>query len=106
MKFLDQIKNRLKCLKENRKGEMAQFAIGGVLSFIVVGVILYIMFPILGGVSAATVIADNGNSTLAGSRGNVTNSIASGATLTGIVEIVIAAVVILGVLMIGLVKRA
>jgi hypothetical protein len=103
MKTFDYLKRTLKAFQSNKKGEMAQFAIGGVLAFIVVGVILYIMFPILGGVSAATPTATGA---LLPAQNNVTNSIASGATLTGIVEIVIAAVVILGVLMIGLVKRA
>jgi hypothetical protein len=102
MKLFDYLKGKVEAFKENRKGEMANFAISGVLALIVVGVILYIMFPILGGVAAAT---PTQTGALAGAQGNVTAAIASGATLVGIVEIVIAAVVILGVLMIGLVKR-
>jgi hypothetical protein len=90
------------------KGEMANFAISGILALIVVAVILYIMFPIFGGISAAVTPA-NATATwgapMAGAYGNASNNIASGATLVGIVEIVIAAVVILGVLMIGLVSR-
>lgn len=89
-------------LKEMRnKGEMVNFAVSGIIGLVVVGVLLYVMFPILGGVSAAT---PTQTGALAGAQANATNNIAAGATLAGIVEIVIAAVVILGVLLIGLVK--
>ncbi len=95
---------KIKQLLENKKGEgMVDFAVGGVIGFIVVAVILYVMFPILAGVNTATPTITN--AALLGAQGNVTNSIASGAALTGIAEIVIPAVVILGVLMIGLVHR-
>ena len=92
----------MKNILKAKKGNMVDFAVSGVVGFIVIGVILYVMFPILGGVSAAT---PTQTGAMLGAQNNITANIASGANLAGIVEIVLAATVILGVLIMGLVHR-
>lgn len=92
----------MKNILKAKKGNMVDFAVNGVIGFIVIGVILYIMFPILGGVSSAT---PTQTGAMLGAQNNVTANVAAGANLAGITEIVLAATVILGVLIMGLVHR-
>lgn len=93
---------------KSNKGEMVGFVVSGIIGFIIVAVILYVMFPIFGGVVTATTPANATASwgpALAAAQANNTANVAAGSTLAGIAEIVIAAVLVLGVLLIGLVRQ-
>jgi len=74
----------------------------GLVMLIVLG---YIMFPIITGITNSTTIADNGNSSLAGARGNYTNSVSGAITLFGVSPIVYAAVIVLLILMLLAIRK-
>ena len=100
MKLMEKFRGLL----ASARGEsMGDFAIGGIVAFIIIGVLLYIMFPVLSGVQSATPTISV--ATPLGLAQNTTiTGVASGTTLLSIVMIVIAAVVILGVLIYGLTR--
>lgn len=98
----------MKDILKAKKGNIVDFAVSGIIGFIVVAVILYVGIPILGGVATSTTPANataSWGAGMAAAQANATSNIGSGANLMGIAEIVIPAVVILGVLLIGLVHK-
>jgi len=85
-----------KSFLENRKGSMDP--IDGIIMFIIAAVVIYIMFPILVGVQAATPTIVS-TSPLYNASTTAQTTIASGTGLVALVTLVLAAVIILSVVM-------
>jgi hypothetical protein len=99
-------------MKLSNKGNMQSIAVGGVITFVIVAVILTVMFPILNGVETAvpaientTTYLANGSVSgsiigpLAASQDGNTVGIANGAGILSIIELIVAAIVVLGIIM-------
>jgi len=80
------------------KGEAALIMTMGI-GLVMLVVLGYIMFPVITGIQNSTPVVDNGNSSIAGARGNYTNSVAGAITLFGVSPIVYAAVIVLVILL-------
>jgi cytochrome b len=85
-------------IRTNNKGNMMNFAIMSVITFIVVSYMLQLTPTMLGAVISAT---PTQTGAMAGMQGNVTNNIAAGGTLMSTADLVIPIVMVLGLLLIG-----
>jgi hypothetical protein len=85
-------------MKYAKKGSMQAVAVGGLITFVIVAVILSVMYPILSGVTSATTVISNTTALGLAQQNNIAG-IASGAAILNIVELIIAAVIVLGIIM-------
>jgi len=93
------MENPIKSLKGMVKTNKGSFdPIDGIIMFIIAAVVIYIMFPILVGVQAATPTIVS-TSPLYNASTTAQTTIASGTGLVALVTLVLAAVIILSVVM-------
>lgn len=93
-----EVRKRLDEIRLMKAGSMQAVAVGGLITFVIVAVVLTIMYPILSGVTSATPVIANTTALGLAQQNNIAG-IASGAGILNIVELIIAAVIVLGIIM-------
>jgi len=96
MELISKTKDKVDSILESKKGSIDP--VDGIILFVIVAVVLYILFPLLAGVAAATP-AIAVSSPLYNASITSGTTIASGAALVSLETLVVAAVVILSTVM-------